>query len=180
MKLVQLEQELQLYQEAFESFIHGYRLPEDFFKQPDHFAIKCADELDYLETCQEVAAQVGAAGIWELSINNRLLGSAQLAGRTSLAGFDFGWVEIMQPRPGKETDTGFVEHTEFYFPDFFAAEHVLRQRGIDYSHEENPGHAWLNIVIDNKGREIKLNNKPLAEVVIWEREQGLLRKVAEG
>lgn len=177
MKFVLFEQEVQKYREAFSTFVTVYKLPEYLFKQPDHFAIKCADEIDYLETCQELAEEVNPDGIWELSLDNRLLGSAQLADKLSLGKFAFGWVEIMQPRPGKETNTGFVEHTEFYFPDFFAAEEVLKQRGVDYTRQENPGHAWLNIVIDNQGREIKLNNKPLAEVVEKERDQGLLRQV---
>ncbi len=177
MKLVQLGGEVKKYSDAFESFVGGYDLPIEFFKQPDHFAIKCADEIDYLETCQELATEINGDGMWELSLDNRLLGSAQLAGKLLLGKFAFGWVEIMQPRPGKETNIGFVEHTEFYFPDFFAAEEVLKQRGIDYTHQENPGHAWLNIVIDDQGREIKLNDKPLAEVVEKERDQGLLRQV---
>lgn len=179
MKTAYLNQELQLYHDAFESFVLGYQIPESLFKEPDHFAIKCANELDYLETCHEMAADTDASGMWELALDSRLLASAQLAGKVSLGGYNFAWIEIMQPKLGKETDGGFVEHTEFYFPDFFAAEHVLKQRGIDYSHQENSGHAWLNIVIDEKGREIKLNNKPLAEVVKEEREQGLLRKMAE-
>ena len=177
MKIPQLGEELRLYSDAFVSFTAGYQLPKELFERPDHFAIKCANELDYLETCQEMATEVGSDGLWEFALDNRLLGSAKLAGTVALCGKGFTWVEIMQPRLGKETDAGFVEHTEFYFSDFFAAEHILKQRGIDYSHQENPGHAWLNIVIDDKGREIKLNDKPLADVVLWEREQGLLQPV---
>lgn len=177
MKLAHLQEEMQKYHEAFTAFANGYKLPQHLFKTPDHFAIKCADELDYLETCAELADEVDDGSLWELSLDERLLASAQLAETVSLGGFGFSWIEIMQPRPGKETEVGFVEHTEFYFPDFFAAEEILKQRGIEYSQQENPGHAWLNIVIDDNGREIKLNDKVLADVVSLEREQGLLRRV---
>lgn len=184
MKFSQVGSELLQYDEAFRTFVDSYQLPEEWFKRPDHFAIKCADELDYLETCDTFTADVDDDGIWELLLDERLLASAQLSVRVALGGYEFSWVEIMQPRPGKEMDQGFVEHTEFYFPDFFMAQQTLTQRGLevgkDYEPQGNDGHRWLNIVIDDFGREIKLNDKPLAEVVVLEREQGLLKPVSKG
>lgn len=180
MKVSQIDTELQQYDEAFRAFAEGYQLPGELFVRPDHFAIKCADELDYLETCQAFAEDVDEGGIWELQSNGRLLASARLSGRVALGGYEFSWIEIMQPRPGSETERGFVEHTEFFFPDFFRAEEILKQKGIEYEPQDNPGHDWLNIVIDGAGREIKLNNKALADVVVWEREEGLLRQVSRG
>jgi hypothetical protein len=86
----------------------------------------------------------------------------------------------MQPRPGKELAEGFVEHTEFFFPNLSEAERVLTQRGVNFIRQKNPGHEWVNVIIDDSGREIKFNDKPLAAVVATEHEHGLLRRVDVG
>lgn len=177
MKKNQFNKELSLYSESFLAFVAAHRLPNDLFKMPDHFAIKCANKHDYIETRQLFSEQEVNGGIWELPLDGRLLATAQLVGSVSINGYDFSWVEIMQPRPGKETEVGFVEHTEFYVSDFSAVEELLKQKDIYFERQHNPGHAWINIVIDEAGREIKLNNKLLADVVVWEKAQGMLKKV---
>lgn len=169
--------ELDRYSVAFRNFINKHELPKEWFLKPDHFAVKCANKQDYRETCAMFAEDVNDDGIWQLSLDGRLLASAKLAKNTELGGYEFDWVEIMQPRPGKENVSGFVEHTEFLFTDFTTVEGFLTEKGIDYELQENPGHKWVNIVIDDDGREIKVNNKLLADVVEWEREQGLLHKI---
>lgn len=180
MKSLEIDRQLDAYDEAFRSFVRGFRLPRQWFARPDHFAIKCADELDYLETCADFAGEVKDDTMLELTESGRLLASAELVGKVSLGDYEFGWVEIMQPKPGKETAEGFVEHTEFYAYDFFLMEQALRRFGVDYKHQNNDGHEWFNVVIDDKGREIKFNNRPLVDVIAWEQEQGLLRPVKLG
>ncbi len=180
MKLAQVEASLDVYDAYFRNFVEEYQLPKKLFVRPDHFAIKCADELDYLDTCDALSGIAGDDGMWEFRQEEygRSLASAQLSGRVAMSGLEFGWVEVMQPKVGKEAEAGLVEHTEFYFPDFFAVEQVLQQRGIDYDLQHNDGHSWVNVVMDEQGgREIKLNNKPLAEVILWERKQGLLHRI---
>lgn len=177
MKTGPLQIELRKYEESFASFVKDNELPSTFFKAPDHFAIKCADELDYIETCTTVGELVDRDGLWEVPMDERLLGSAHLSGQVALAGYEFRWVEVMQPRPGKETEQGFVEHTEFYFPDFPKAEQLLQRCGVEFERQGNEGHQWINIQIDAAGREIKLNDRLLAEVVADERKRGILRPV---
>lgn len=176
MKLAEIKTGTREYAEAFHSFLDQNQVPAEWFSQPDHFAIKCADELDYLDTCAAFSGYHDG-GIWELELDSRLLASAKLMIGVVITDYKFDWVEIMQPRPDKETEQGFVEHTEFYCPDFSLAKSALQQRGIDYELQKNPGHSWINIVIDDTGREIKLNDKPLAEVVKKERSRGILRKI---
>lgn len=176
MILRQLDIEQSQYNTSFQSFRSRFPLPEEWFAFPDHFAIKCANEPDYQLTCEELSQEVNSNGIWEIEMDNRLLGSAKLAGAVTLGGYDFQWVEIMQPRPGKETDSGFVEHTEFLFPNFEEILSTLKELGIEAELQKNPGHSWINVVIDSMGREIKFNDKLLEDVAEDEQRQGKLHK----
>jgi hypothetical protein len=169
-----IDLELATYEQAFVAFKEANNLPDAWFEVPDHFAIKCADRADYDQTCDELEIMADSEGIWELELDDRLLASAGLANPVTLAGYRFGWVEIMQPRPGKESAAGFVEHTEFLLPDFAEIMTALEEREVAYELQENPGHRWLNIVIDAHGREIKINDKLLADVVAAEKTEGLL------
>ena len=176
MRLAQLNDSLNEYGNVFQDFVSGHQIPVEWFKDPDHFAIKCANLFDYLDTCDTLIEEV-EGGVWELAVDQRRLASAQLAGSVALGGNKFEWVEVMQPKPGKELKVGFVEHTEFYFPDFYTVESVLKQRGLEFQRQMNQGHSWVNVTIDDMGREIKFNDKPLAAVVVWERENGLLHQI---
>lgn len=170
----ELGEEIIAYETAFNDFCNGYDLPKEWFKRPDHFAIKCADADDYQQTVAFLGKElVKPESLWEITMDQRKLASAQLASRVSLGDFRFEWIEFMQPRPGKELEKGFVEHTEFVFPDFFEVKRVLHQRGVgadQYEEQGNEGHAWLNVVIDEAGREIKFNDKPLEQVVTEEQQ----------
>ncbi|MCB9822987.1 hypothetical protein H6800_01795 [Candidatus Nomurabacteria bacterium] len=163
------------YEQSFTSFINVNNLPKEWFSVPDHIAIKCADGKDYVKTCRELS-HMTKNGIWEIDLDSRFLGSAELINSINFGEYGFSWIEIMQPRPGKETKEGFVEHTEFLFTDFNTVKNVLDRKNIAYELQENPGHKWINIVIDNYGREIKVNDKVLSDVVKWELEKGHLKK----
>jgi hypothetical protein len=173
MRTLQIEKALIAYEASFADFCRAYQLPEQWFGRPDHIAIKAANLNDYEETRRVIEDSYVYGAIWEVSMDERLLGSGKLLGSLSLVDYDFQWVEIMQPRPGKETEKGFVEHTEFVFPDFYEVARILHQRGLtegeDFERQSNDGHAWLNVVLDKQGHEIKFNDKPLAEVVAEEK-----------
>lgn len=171
----QLASELKKYGDSFTRFVSAHSLPSQWFMTVDHVAIKCADRDDYSQTCQLISPQT-LDDIWEIELNGRLLGSAELRSPIGIGIHQFSWIEIMQPREGKESAQGFVEHTEFLFEDFASVEDYLRQKKIAYELQENPGHKWINIVIDEDGREIKINNRVLAEVVKWELQEGYLHK----
>ena len=178
MNRLEIDNGLNAYALAFESFRAGNQLPAEWFAVSDHFAIKCADAGDYEETCDVVASLADEEGVWQIELDGRYLASAGLASSVIVAGEAFSWVEIMQPRPGKETAEGIVEHTEFVFPDFAQIMHVLDTKNIAYELQENPGHRWVNIPLDKHGREIKINDKALADVVKTEKAEGLLLKRA--
>lgn len=172
------------YEVAFNRFVGQFELPKSFFSSPDHVAVKCADGTDYLATCSELKTIVDESGIWEIRMDERLLASACLRDSISLQLNDketqFPWIEIMQPRPGKELDSGFVEHVEFTVEDLLSVSKVLDSQGIAFEEQSNPGHRWLNVVLDSKGREVKFSDKSLEEVAEDERRRGALHKIGEG
>lgn len=169
------------YEVAFNRFVDQFDLPQSFFSSPDHVAVKCADEADYLATCNELMAIVDESGIWEIRMDERLLASACLRDSLSLQlneqKTQFRWIEIMQPRPGKELNLGFVEHVEFTVADLSLVSQVLNRQGIEFEEQSNPGHRWLNVVLDSMEREIKFNDKSLEDVAEDERSRGLLHRI---
>lgn len=167
------------YQVRFQQFVEGYRLPEEWFSKPDHIAIKCADEIDYFSTCDALKPHM-QDGFWEANIDDRMLAAARFTASLGMSDKFFEWVEVMQPKPGKELDAGFVEHAEFTVPDFYEVRRVLSVRGVEgFETQANEGHAWINVPIDDYGREIKFNDKPLSEVVAKEIEEGKIHQVIE-
>lgn len=166
------------YEQTFIEFTNGYQLPDAWFRRPDHLAVKCTEWFDYNETTRETfVSLIDDEGLWEIEMGGRFLASGQLASPIMIANFEFGWIEIMQPKPGKEVPKSFVEHTEFKVRDFQAVINGLKGRGVeDHKIQDNGSHAWVNIPIGDD-REIKLNNLPLADVVKKEKSQGRLRKI---
>ena len=177
MKLPQIDESIEVYEEAFNNFRTQNEIPREFFSNPDHFAIKCADEEDYLETCAELGGAISGS-VWELEHEGRNLGSGFLNRRIRVAGYVFGMVEIMQPRPGKETKHGYVEHLEFTYPDLSFVLEMLSGTDIEgVETQSNPGHAWANIPISDDGLlEVKINDKALEIVVEIEKNEGLLKE----
>ena len=162
------------YAVSLERFVGFHRLPESWFYVPDHFALKCADATDFEATMKEWEPLSQEMGFVEL--NGRKLGSAKLNSPIPIGRFgEVKWLEFMEPRPEKVgKDTVGVDHAEFFFPDFKSVTNVLKQRGVVHELQQNPSHEWVTIIIGNNGEELKLNNGTLADVVIAEREQGLL------
>lgn len=185
MKIPEIKKSLDVYEQHFVDFARQYDIPNDFFLESDHFAVKCASEMDYLETCQEIGSVISGP-LWEFEEGGRLLASGMLKGGAEIGGEQlrgrylrirpFKWVEIMQPRPGKETDEGYVEHTEFLYRDHFAVEAMLYARAVEGTERQsNPGHAWVNVPISSDGLlEIKFNDRVLADVVDEERMLGIV------
>lgn len=153
------------YSEELREFIDNNALPEEWFEQPDHFAYKCRNAEHFEEVLKLVTDD--ADSLSYVMLDGRKLASAHLA--QSVYAESFGhveWLEVMQPRLEREGDDVVgLEHMEFYFPDFETIEDVLHDRGISYELQTNPNHQWINIVINDAGQEVKLNNKPLAEIV---------------
>lgn len=174
MKVELFGNELVKYEESFRAFVQENQLPEEWFVVPDHVALKCADQADYEETCTVFGSLVDEEGVWEIELDARHLGSAKLRSALSVAGYEMHWIEIMQPRPGKEMKQGFVEHTEFVYPNFDEITAYLDGHNIAYELQENPGHSWINVVIDDQEREIKFNNAGIEEVTTKEKAEGKL------
>lgn len=153
------------YSEELREFIDNNALPEEWFEQPDHFAYKCRNGEHFEEVVQQVADD--AASLSYVVLDNRKLASAELAMPVYAESFsNVSWLEIMQPRPEKEgSDVVGLDHMEFYYPDFETIEEVLTDRGIAYTLQSNPNHQWINVVINDAGQELKLNNKTLADIV---------------
>lgn len=173
------ETDIQKYADSLETFVSQHSLPADWFRVPDHIAIKGADATGFEElmnTFQPLANQLSY-----IEMDGRRLGTAQLVSSMAIGTFgSVSWVEIMEPRPEKVgKDVVGMEHMEFFYPHFDEIKSVLADRGIDFEPQENPGHAWINIVINDGGQELKLNDRLLTDAVTEEIKQGLTKNWGE-
>lgn len=163
--MMRFESELEAYGEELEEFIDMFWLPPGWFGAPDHVAIKCADRSDFertIRTFEDDAEQISA-----IDMNGRTLAAVRLASSIAVASLgDISWVEVMEPRPEKVgKDVVGLEHMEFTFPDFGLVRDLLSERNIPYEMQSNPSHTWINIVLNELRQELKLNDKPLSEIV---------------
>lgn len=161
------------YVASLERFAHRRGLPTEWFSEPDHLAVKCLDGEHYEDMVAAWGRRSNLASY--VRMNGRRLASIHLGEVVSLGIFgDVEWLEIMEPRPKKVgIDIVGIDHAEFVFPDFTAADVVLAKRSIPHELQSNPNHSWLNIPINATGQELKLNNRPLADIVTHEIETGV-------
>jgi len=149
-------EQIKSYATALSKFATLHTLPDQWFKTPDHLAIKGADSEDFTRL----------VGFWRphsfqitaVQMDQRRLATAQLNGGINIGRFgEIKWVEIMEPRPEKVGhDVVGVEHMEFYYPNFDEVRLILDDRKVAYEMQENPGHKWINIKI-NAGDKQKSN-----------------------
>lgn len=158
----------QSYADGLADFIAKHELPTEWFKVTDHVAVKGRNASGFEELIalfRPLAERISC-----VNMDNRRLATAKL--KEPLAVGEFGtveWVEVMEPRPEKiGKDVVGFEHMEFYFPDFDAIRAVLDEKNISYEIEQNPGHQWVNIVINKSDQELKLNNRTLTKIVAKE------------
>lgn len=163
--MMRFESELEAYGEELEEFIDMFWLPQGWFGAPDHVAIKCADRSDFertIRTFEDDAEQISA-----IDMDGRTLAAVRLASSVAVGSLgDVSWIEVMEPRPEKVgKDVVGLEHMEFTFPDFGLVRDLLSERNIPHEMQSNPSHRWINIVLNELRQELKLNDKPLSEIV---------------
>lgn len=167
------EHAIDKYVESLEQFVQRRRLPQEWFNEPDHLAVKCLDGKHFDAMLDTWARRVDLASY--VRMDGRRLAAVHL-GEAAISLGMFGsveWLEIMEPRPEKVgKDTVGIDHAEFVYPDFTAVKQVLRFRKVPYELQENPNHSWVNIPINSLGQELKLNDRPLADIVGHEIETG--------
>ena len=153
------------YGEALRDFVDQYNLPEEWFEQLDHAAFKCKNSEHFDEVLMQATDDADQLSF--VAMDGRRLAGAHLEEPVYVESFGyFEWLEIMQPRPERVgKDIVGLEHLEFYWPDFEAAEEVLRDRGIQFEMQHNDSQQWISIILNNFGHELKLCNRTLADIV---------------
>ena len=172
-----LQEDIDQFEKSLNSFALAHELPiEDWFNNPDHLAIKCADRKDFDETVRSYKPRAVGRQVSGVDMHGRTLATAQL--ETPLQVGSLGtveWLEIMEPRPEK-VGKGLVglEHIEFYFPFFKRVRTVLDNAGITYEEpQDNDHHKCIVVVFNKKGQEFKLNDYPLGKIVAQELDEGM-------
>jgi len=167
-------EQIDQYAKELENFVSVHNLPEAWFAQPDHVAIKCADGMDYEDTMEEFKDEAEQR-TW-VKMHGRRLGSVKLISSLALGNFgDVSWVEVMEPRPEKVgKDVVGFDHAEFHYPHFKPIIMTFNLRKIKYSiPDDNPEHGAVVVVInEDTGHELKLNDKTLADIVAHELKEG--------
>ncbi len=163
---------VQKYGEELQRFVSEYDLPDAWFVEPDHIAFKASDSSSFgelIKNFEPISSRISA-----MRMDGRRLATAELSTSVQVLGFGaVRLVELMEPRPEKVgTDYVGLEHMEFYYPNFEEVKTQLDTRKIAYTEQSNSGHAWINVVLNTAGQELKLNNKLLADTVADEISRG--------
>jgi len=161
--------ELEVYVTDLKAFVDRFNLPREWFKEPDHVAIKCQDAADYKAVIAGFSD--GIVQQHEVSMNGRHLASALVAEGIPLGGFgSVQWLEVMEPRPERVgQDVVGIDHTEFYYPDLAAVQAQAIELGVEVQPESNPHHNWLTFVLNDRGQELKITDSRLAEAAAREK-----------
>lgn len=176
--MLEYEESIEAFAQMLQNFMDQYELPAKWFKVPDHLAIKCADALDYEYVIQDLLPDAQQTSV--ANIDNRRLVAMHLITTQPVGQLgSVSWLEIMEPRPEKAgKDRVGLEHMEFYYPDFDEVRGVLDEYQVEYTEQSNAGHAWINIVINADGQELKLNNRLLSDIVEQELSEGTARLIS--
>lgn len=184
MNVVDFESSAASYERLLNEVRTKYQLPNRWFERPDHVAVKCKDPKDYLAAIESLTPLFDTETLGEIRQAGRRLASARLLTAMHLDGFEFGMIEIMEPRlnaiPIKET---FVEHTEFTVDDLLTIYNGLTRRiapndsavkVVDDRESHHPG-----IVLEfGDGLEVKFNETSLADMVVNEQRQNIWEKLS--
>lgn len=177
MNVVSTAESLSEYDLVFSDYINRNNIPRAILFQPEYIGIKCANSLDYFETCHNLASEVDSQGIWELKLDERLLATAGLKGRVTVGEIPFNKICILESKPDSGSEAGMVEYTEFNYPDLSIVEAILVHKGIKFEYKDNDWHRWLSFKIDGEGREIKFNKTPLVEEIKLQQSSGLMNQI---
>jgi hypothetical protein len=133
----------------------------------DHFAVKMADARafdSFIDQILPLADKVHCVNLSNRRISIAFLQEAIHFGRFG----DCTDIEIMEPKPEK-VGRGLVgfEHIEIYRPDF----NDLLGLG---EFKDNGHHKSIVIKLNEEGQELKLNNSPIRDVLVKERQEGIV------
>lgn len=169
-------EQVQDYSSSLVRFVRDHELPMEMFAYPDHLAVKARDRKNFDEIISSWKEYALGGVIHAVDMDGRTLASLQTARSIDVEPFgSVEWLEIMEPRAEK-VGKGVVglEHMEFFVADLDEVSRTLSRHGVrDYDRQKNDGHAWVNVVINAAGQEVKFNDKPLAAVLCDEADQGL-------
>ncbi len=171
----EIEAGADLYGQRLAAFVEHYRLPEEWFGMPDHIAVKCSDRADFDEQI-ELLRPFTDVSIMGKDMHGRTLGTVELAASIMVGSFgEVNIIEVMEPRPEK-AGVGLIgfEHMEFTYDEFAGATYVLGKRGIEFNlPDDNPAHQCIDeIIICDEGFELKLNDRPLVDIIKEETSKG--------
>jgi hypothetical protein len=169
--------EINSYAADLERYISDERLPEEWFGNPDHLAIKAANARHF-EDLIELFMKDNPAEVSKIycsRVDNRRIASAFLAGHLAIGNLgEVNLIEIMEPRPEKiGHDKVGVDHMEFKPPHRLSviAEDLAAIHGIIPAREPKSKHNTLSITFQPRGRgirEFKFTDSSLGPMVIQE------------
>lgn len=153
-------------------FADRFNVPQAWFDEPDHVAVKGADRADYerwVELFKPQSEQISA-----IDMQGRTVAVAKLVGPLTVGRFgQVSLVEIMEPKPERVgRDIVGLEHMEFHYPHLTEVQDYLSGKAVAWAMQNNDSHAWVNVRINKQGQELKLNDRPLAEIIPEELRSG--------
>ncbi|HTK03911.1 MAG TPA: VOC family protein [Alphaproteobacteria bacterium] len=167
---IEFEKYIKLLQEYFQE-----RNIENFLESPiDHIAIKTKNSLDYQHFVNTFLTEAQNAQYIEM--NDRRIATLKLIKPLKFKNQKIWYLEIMEPKPGKEPENNFFEHIEILRGNFESIEQSLKSKSIPYKSGGNEYHKTIVLNLNNL-QEIKFTNTKIEEVIRKEKEDGKIKKL---
>lgn len=149
--------------------------PERLLNHPDHIMVKSDNISNFDHRVRSITPWAENTAFIE--VDSRFLVAAQLLVPLTIAdGKPVSWVEIMEPKSAEGTaDYLGVEYAEFFHEDFNQAGLMMKKSRVNFEKRVDDLHRWWNVRLNDDGQELRITDKPLADIIDRELDEGTAR-----
>lgn len=173
----EVHSEARRYGRTMLEFVHATDFPESLLAHPDHLMIKSSGVSDFEKKVKSITPWAEEAAF--LEVDERFLVAARLIMPIALTDYkEVDWVEIMEPKSVEGTvDYLGAEYAQFYHNDFNSVGVIMKKKRVDFEKRTDGMHRWWRVPMNDEGQEIRITDKPLAEIIGRELDDGTAKQL---
>jgi hypothetical protein len=171
-----ISNEITGYGKLVAGYVYNKDFPEILLGDPDHVTLKSTDATDFDTKFKQLKPWT-AEDRYFSDVDGRFLVAARfLVPMALMERRPVEWIQIVEPESADGSLDYFgVEYAEFFYPEFTKARMMLERSKVAFSERNDDTHRWLNIKLNDKGQDIRITDRMLAETMDAEVESGRAR-----
>ena len=131
----------------------------------DHISFKCGSRHSF--ECIRALFEASGANFWNATISGRGIAYIFLPESIKTSIGEIKFLELSDQKPDGSQEEG-IDHVEVYLQDLFSSQNsVIKMLGeLGYGemiHTARPHHPTHDLIIDESGLELRLEQRPLIE-----------------